>query len=306
MKINAGIMGLVIGDVMGTPIKGKNREELLDNPVTSIIKMDNLPLGVFSARTSLTLATMDSIAKKNNIDTNDIAFNFIKFLKNKDYTNDGLVLDIDDDTKKSIDNFYDEKNAEEKADGIFDSKNGCLARMLPVALYCHYRKLRNREVFDAVKRCCCITHCNHLCVLGCYIYVNYLLFILNGKDKFASYNMLKYVDYSYFDEDIVAYYNRLLKTNIAKLRVEDLKSTDYIVYTLESFFWVILNCSSFSESIVGAINLGEDTNTIGSLVGSAAGIIYGYETIPKKWIISLNEVEYIEDVIDDFKKTLLI
>ena len=117
--------------------------------------------------------------------------------------------------------------------------------------------------------------------------------------------MIKCYDYSlYFDPDIVEYYNRLLKTNIAKLRVDDLKSEGYIVYTLETALWVILNCSSFAESIVGAINLGGDTDTIGSIVGGIAGIMYGLDGTASKWISDLKGRDYLEDIIKQFEELL--
>ena len=35
------------------------------------------------------------------------------------------------------------------------------------------------------------------------------------------------------------------------------------------------------------MNLGDDTDTVGAITGGLAGIIYGYDTIPSKWIDTL-------------------
>ena len=118
--------------------------------------------------------------------------------------------------------------------------------------------------------------------------------------------MVKCLDYdTYFDEDDIAYYNRILKTNIGNLRIDDLKSTGYVVHTLESVFWVLLNTNSYPESIVGSINLGEDTDTIGAITGSISGVLYGYDNIPNKWLSKLKNYNYLEEMIDNFERKFI-
>ena len=62
-------------------------------------------------------------------------------------------------------------------------------------------------------------------------------------------------------------YYRILKKNINKYSLEEIKSTGFIVYTLEATIWVLLNTKTFNQSIIGAINLGNDTDTVGACVG---------------------------------------
>lgn len=308
-KIKDGILGAAIGDAMGVPIEFRKREELINNPVTSMIGGGtyNMPPGVWSDDTSLTLATMDSIIKMRRLDYKDMIDRFCLFMNKGEYTATGTVFDIGNTTKKALERYLDEGINPILCGGdkLNENGNGSLMRMLPIALYCHYNNLKEDEILNVVKKASSLTHAHDVSVLGCFIYVLYIMFLLNGKDKFASYNMIKCYDYAlYFDPDIVEYYNRLLKTNISKLRVEDLKSEGYIVYTLETVLWVILNCSSFAESIVGSINLGGDTDTIGSIVGGIAGIIYGLEEVPNKWTMALKGKDYLEKNIKSFEELL--
>ena len=83
-----------------------------------------------------------------------------------------------------------------------------------------------------------------------------------------------------------------------------MKSSRYIVYTLESVLWVILNCNSFPETIIGAINLGGDTDTVGAIAGSIAGILYGYESIPENWLTNLKRLDYISEITSQFEREL--
>lgn len=306
--IKSSVVGFAIGDAMGVPVEFVPRSELLQKPVTSMLGHGTYdqPAGTFSDDTSMTLATMDSITKCKEINYDDMASRFCNWAFKGEYTAADSVFDIGGTTKKALIRFLKDSVSATKSglDDMNSNGNGSLMRMLPIALYCHYNKLKDYEVFDIVKNSSSITHANEVSVLGCYIYVNYLLFLLNGKDKFASYNMIKYLDYSNFDEDTLAYYNRLLKTNINNLRIDDLKSTGYVVYTLEAVIWIILNTNSFAESIVGAINLGDDTDTIGAITGSIAGILYGYDDIPKKWLLSLKKLDYVEKIVSDFEDVL--
>lgn len=294
---------------MGVPIEFRKREELLNHPVTTMTSGGtyNMPKGVWSDDTALTLATMDSIIKCHGLNYKDMADRFCLYMKKGEYTSTGVAFDIGSATKKALEKYLDEQINPTLCGGkhINDNGNGSLMRMLPIALYAHYNNLKGIEILNIVKASSSITHAHDVSILGCFMYVLYVMFLLNGKDKYASYNMIKYYDYSlYFDEDIIEYYNRLLKTNIAKLRVEDLKSEGYIIYTLETVLWIILNCDSFAESIVGAINLGGDTDTIGAITGSVAGIIYGLNGIPNTWTVE-NE-EYLKQMIKKFEKELRV
>jgi len=52
---------------------------------------------------------------------------------------------------------------------------------------------------------------------------------------------------------------------------------------VESAVWGLLTTSSFEEAVVQVVNLGDDTDTAGAVVGALAGAAYGLEAIPKRW-----------------------
>lgn len=294
------LIGSAIGEAMGVSVKGKNREELLESPITSMMP-SNVPEGCWSFGTTSSLCILESIMKCGELSLNDIMNNYLESMDTGRYTALGEVFDIDGLSEKAIRKYSETLNINSSGDDI-KSNNGCLNRMFPVALHAYYHKFRDREVYENVKSVCNLTHSSDVCVLGCYIYVKYLLFILNGKDKFASYNMIKFLDYlEFFNEEVIEYYNRLLKTNILNVRPLDLKTDEYIVHTLEATFWIALNCNSFAETIVGAVNLGGSSDVTGSLSGQIAGCLYGYENIPLKWLDSLIKKEYLESEATRFE-----
>lgn len=54
-----------------------------------------------------------------------------------------------------------------------------------------------------------------------------------------------------------------------------------------SVLWCITHTTSYSEAILTAVNLGGDTDTIGSITGGLAGLMYDFNDIPKDWFEDL-------------------
>ena len=48
---------------------------------------------------------------------------------------------------------------------------------------------------------------------------------------------------------------------------EGIKSSGYVVDTLEAAVWCLLHSHSYKETVLMAVNLGEDTDTIGAVAG---------------------------------------
>ena len=55
-----------------------------------------------------------------------------------------------------------------------------------------------------------------------------------------------------------------------------------------------------------AVNLGDDTDTVGAVAGGLAGIYYGAESIPKEWIDVIVKREYIKGLCDELQQVLMI
>ena len=67
---------------------------------------------------------------------------------------------------------------------------------------------------------------------------------------------------------------------------------------------MLFNTESYNQSIIGAINLGDDTDTVGACVGGLAGLYYGFENINKTWQKDLLKYDYIVDLCNKFNKVL--
>lgn len=307
MKVKDGIIGHAIGDAMGVPVEFYKRDELSANPVTTMLGYGShdVPAGSWSDDTSMEIATIASIINKKGLDYEDMMMNFYEWLKDGKFTPYGEVFDAGRTCIQAIINFS--KGYEWWKCGLNDKMsngNGSLMRMLPLAYYCYYKKASLEEIYEIVKNASSLTHAHEISILGCYIYVNYVLFLLDEEDKFTAYHKLKNIDYSKFTNESLASYINILEKDISKFPITGISSSGYIIDTLEASLWTILNTTNFEESIIQAINLGEDTDTIGAITGSMSGIIYGYDTIPKSWLNKLAKRKDLENLCDEFASTL--
>ena len=65
-----------------------------------------------------------------------------------------------------------------------------------------------------------------------------------------------------------------------------------------------MNANSFKETIIATTNIGNDTDTIGAIAGSMAGIIYGIDSIPENWLNKLQRKDYLIDLAIKFENKL--
>lgn len=303
-KVLDSVLGQAIGEAMGIPLKFKERKSLFEKPVTEMVGNGsyNVPSGTWGCVTSFTLATMDSIIKAKGLDYEDLTLRFCNFMEKSEYTAAGEAFDIPRTSKKALQRYLKKR---EVFDGsTTDNGNGSLLRMLPIAIYSYYEMFDDDELYDAVKRASMITNASDVCVMGCFIYCKYVHLILDGADKVSSYRYIKDLTYAKFTADAKRCYKRFLMTDFDKMDIDYIKSSDYVADTLEAVIWVILNTNSFAEAIVGAINLGGDTSTIGALTGALAGIIYGYDDIPPEFISGIKNRDLVLNVAKDFEKNV--
>ncbi|WP_294159957.1 ADP-ribosylglycohydrolase family protein [uncultured Selenomonas sp.] len=66
--------------------------------------------------------------------------------------------------------------------------------------------------------------------------------------------------------------------------------------------YCLLTTGSYKECVLKAVNLGEDTDTVGAIAGGLAGLAYGRDEIPQKWKEALLKKEQILLLCQEFAK----
>ena len=86
-NIKAVILGHAVADALGVPAEFRDREVLMQNPITDMIGYGtyNVPRGTWSDDTSMSIATLDSLVS-NEIDYVEIMDNFVRWCFEDKYT----------------------------------------------------------------------------------------------------------------------------------------------------------------------------------------------------------------------------
>ncbi|MBQ9853790.1 MAG: ADP-ribosylglycohydrolase family protein [Bacilli bacterium] len=295
-KFIDSIIGHAIGDAMGMPTEFCSREQLLSNPVVNMIESKKVgqPAGSWTDDTSMEIATIESIVSNKGFNYSDIMTRWCDWLNKGDYTPNGEVFDVGRTCLRACRNFMN--GIEPIKCGLSDENsngNGSLMRILPVAIYSHTNNLSNEELVNLVNDVSSLTHGHNISKIACYMYVKFVIRLFNGMSKEECYEHLKTDDYSMYDNYSLSKYDRLIKEDITKLKIDDIKSSGYVVDTWECVLWILLKSKSFKETIIATTNIGQDTDTIGAIAGSMAGIIYGMDETPKQWLDTLIKKDYL-------------
>ena len=305
-----GIMGVVVGDALGLPVQFKSREDLRRNPLKGMVGYGTfyLPAGSWSDDSSLTLATLDSLRECSAIDCDDIMKRFSDWLMDGRYTPFGESYDQGATCVRAIRNYM--RNSDAKNCGVtgeYANGNGALMRIMPVCLWAYEKVIvgewSDKEAVDAVHKVSALTH-NHLrSKIACGIYYFMVKSIIDMEGTLLE-RMQKGVDeavvfYHKSPENLLqlAFYNRLLHLDTFKETAEeDIASSGYVLDSIEAAIWCLLNTDSIEESLLKAANLGADTDTVAAIAGGLAGIYYGYEMIPAKWIEKIKMRKWMEEI----------
>jgi ADP-ribosyl-[dinitrogen reductase] hydrolase len=307
--IESGLFGLAVGDALGVPVEFKSRTYLKQNPVTEMFGFGthHQPIGTWSDDSSLSFCLAESLCV--GYDLNDIAKNFVKWYNEELWTPHGKVFDIGIATTHAILNIA--KGHQPDLCGGFsesDNGNGSLMRILPLVFY--LQKENDIEViYQKVKEVSSVTHAHFRSVFACFIYVIYCLEILKDKEKFEAYKNMKLVLSEFlkdksFNPVEIALFDKILENDISKYNEKEIESSGYVLHSLEASFYCFLNSDSYEEAVLKAINLGGDTDTTGAIAGGLAGIYYGIENIPQRWIDNLARTNDIKDLAERSLKTI--
>lgn len=302
--IKSALFGVAIGDALGVPVEFVSRKILKDNPISDMIGMGTYkqPAGTWSDDSSLTFCLVEALTQKYEIKL--IANNFVWWLNDNYWTARGSVFDVGFSTLKAITRLA-EGVEPELAGGTDEHSNGngSLMRILPLLFYIIDKPINER--FSITKQVSSITHGHIRSVIACFYYLEFARLILDGKDKFDIYKILQNEIYNYLNEILInqceiSKFERLLKEDIFTFSEEMIFSSGYVLHTLEASIWCILTTNSYEDAVLKAVNLGEDTDTTAAVTGGLAGLVYGFESIPERWLEIIARYEDIEKLAEKF------
>lgn len=127
--------------------------------------------------------------------------------------------------------------------------------------------------------------------------------LIKGKSKKEAYGYIQKTALEYavnqeFNPKEIELFDKILNNDISTFPEDEIKSSGYVLHSLEASLWCFLNSESYSDAVLKAVNLGEDTDTTGAITGGIAGMFYGFENIPDEWISELVRKDDIEKLCE--------
>lgn len=317
-----GMMGVVVGDALGCPVQFLSRDRIKNRPQGAVVGMEaggayNMPEGTWTDDSSMAIATMAGIIEKGEADPDDIMARFVKWELKGAYTPFGEAFDQGGTCTSAIYNYIEKRDINTcGSTGEYANGNGALMRIMPVCLYYYDRQKKvctsEDEAIHGIHMISGLTH-NHLrSQMCCGIYYFCVKSILDGVEKGNASSLISLLQegidrgLKYYGQDIrnlteMAYLGRLFHLAEFKDLSEDkIRSTGYVIDTIEAAVWCLINTNTFEECLLKAVNLGDDADTVGAVAGGLAGLYYGYDAIPAEWIKVIKKREWIEGLCEKF------
>ena len=297
------LLGVAVGDAIGVPVEFQSRTTLRNDPVTGVraYGSDRQPAGTWSDDSSMTFCLAEMLCEK--LDPQDLANRFVNWKNYGYWSPHGEVFDMGIATSAAISRL--EQGVEPTMAGGTDegsNGNGSLMRILPLVFLLRSTESAARRM-RLVSGVSSLTHGHPRSVIACYLYLELALAILEGKGKHEAYNAACEQGARFFgnpDQPIYPkereVFHRFLSGEIAQSGEDHIYSSGYVVHTLEAAVWSLLNSGDYAGAVLKAVNLGEDTDTTGAVVGGLAGLLYGWQSIPADWLAVLARRGDIEDL----------
>ena len=309
-KIRNTLYGAIVGDALGVPEECKDRGYLKKNPVTDMIGCGayNLPKGSWSDDSSMMLCLADSIGRLKGIDYEDIMKRFWDWFKHSKYTPNHNTFGIGRTCYSAINNFH--QGVEPLECGLkteSDNGNGSLMRIAPLPFYLFQMfgedAMDKEDSFEVIHNVSRLTHGHEISLIGCDIYCSLMIEILKGtkKEALQGYGLPKigaYIKNHPEYEAARTKYDRIFHIDFKDIPEEQIRSSGYVVDTLEAALWCFLTTDNYRDCVLKAVNLGGDTDTVACVAGSIAGLYYG--EIPAEWIEAIRNKKMVDKVIEKF------
>lgn len=306
-KIRGAVFGAAIGDAVGVPYEFKSIDVMKANPAVDMVGSGTygLPAGTWSDDTSMILGTLDRL--DGGLDYHAVMDALVRWRTKGHYTPYGECFDIGTTTYQALRNY--EKGAAPLDSGLKDERsngNGSLMRIIPAALYGAAHGLSVQEAAALSHDLSRLTHAHRRSQIGCGIFTFIAYALIKNPDKSAvpsavadAKTYYESLDDERFRRELT-HYERVFQVDFVETAESDIRSSGYVVTTLECALWCLLNTDNYHDCILKAVNFGADTDTAACVAGALAGLLYGEEGIPKAWRDTLANQDLLEEIISGF------
>jgi ADP-ribosylglycohydrolase len=301
-----GLVGLLVGDALGVGFEFKNPNQIppragieMTMPPTFRRTYSHVLSGTWSDDGAQALCLLASLIERGAFSLTDFAGRLVQWMDKGYFAVDGDVFDVGSQTARALDRLRDGVPPRESGGASeWDNGNGSLMRVLPLALW---HTGPDRELARSAHLQSMPTHGHPRSLVACAFYCLIARGYLNKLPD----------PWSWADQRLEEIYHawsdpREQKAFLAELdelrsfpKSSGARGTGYVVDTLWSARKA-LEEESFEEVARTAISFGHDTDTTAAVACGIAGIRFGLDGIPERWLEQLRGFELVEPLVARF------
>ena len=290
-QLRAALLGLAVGDALGVPVEFQSRAARRLDPVVAMRAhgTHHQPAGTWSDDASLTFCLAQALADGFTIGR--AAKYSRRWYYENLWTPHGSVFDIGITTREALSRLQaDDDLILAGGTDEYSNGNGALMRILPLAFYQQDAPLAER--FQLIRDVSAITHGHIRSAVACLLYLEMARHLRAGLPPAEAYaQMRQQAPAQLYELNIPAHeadkFERILSGRLPDVAVAAIDSGGYVMHTLEAALWCLLRHETYAETVLAAVNLGDDTDTTGAVTGGLAGLYYGEAAIPPGWLATL-------------------
>lgn len=282
------MLALACGDAIGTSVEFSPRGSFA--PVTGMAGGGPFGLqpGQWTDDTSMALCLAESLVQKGAFDPADQMVRYLNWWQWGYLSSTGSCFDIGTTVRAALASFQETGHPYSGSAAPATAGNGSLMRLAPVALFAY------PDVEAALAHAANSSRTTHAApeaVESCQLFAALLCSALAGTPKAQ---LLSSVAYRPTEPKLldIASGRFIGKTQ------QEIRGSGYCVESLEAALWCFFNSDSLEQAILRAVNLGDDADTTGAIVGQLAGAYYGAAAIPAAWLEVLAMRSDIEELAD--------
>ena len=219
----------------------------------------------------MALCLTQSLIAMDGFDAEDLLQRFSGWLEHGENTSTGVSVGVGQNTLRTLGEFRRNGTLMAERFGSRNEGNGSLMRLAPVACYYYNDLQKVREMASAQSR---TTHASDIADECCQYLAGLMARVIGGQSYENARSELQEAEWGY---PLMA----IIENNHKTSAESEIKSSGYVVDTLNAAIWAVENSQSFEGAVLKAVNLGDDADTVGAVTGQIAGAIYGYSSVPK-------------------------
>jgi ADP-ribosyl-[dinitrogen reductase] hydrolase len=285
------LVGLACGDALGRPVEFETPARILAQygEVTEMLGHGTWgkPAGTVTDDTDMAICLARSLVARGGFDPADVADRFVAWYESEPF-------DVGNMTATALSRIRDGEPWEVAGQRVWEASvegsnagNGSVMRVAPLAVAVD----DEQELVEASRQSSRITHADPRCTAGCAVLTLTLARLLageNGPDTLTA-----ALDRVETPDELASALHPVAAGTVA---TDDLRSTGYVVDTLQTALWYGLHAETAKEALVDVVNMGGDADTVGAVTGAVVGARFGRAALPSEWVDSLDVADELADL----------